>query len=130
MLETVVETDEGEFDGRKSQEVAPVGQHFVAHLRREGESFVQTLMERDQQVAEDLQVLQQRNEQLEHQVGSLSTEVKDMTRLLGTAQQKFTNVKLHVEDLQATAAAVTARLNKELMKRGDSLQLSELGPDE
>ena len=102
-LETVPEESRQEVQRRLSQaEVAPVGQTFVANLYREGDDLVQTLLARDQQVVSDMCDLQVRNKELEEQ--------------LGAAHQKFENARVHIEDLQTTAAAVTARLGRELTK--------------
>ena len=106
-LETVHE--EGRLS-RKSQEVAPVGQTFVENLYKEGDGLVQALVARDQQVNDELAELHVRIRELEKQVRVMDTQ-------LGAAHQQLKNARVHIEDLQATTAAVTEHLNRELSKK-------------
>ena len=135
-LQTVREDSEIPERRSSQTDIAPVGQHFVTHLRTEGEAFVQTLIQRDNQVVDEMDAMQARNEGLERHIVALTHEIRKITRLLGSTHEKYNNLKSHVEDLQMTTAAVTERLGRELDSRQEipptcsvSSNLSQLGGD-
>lgn len=122
MLQTVPEEPTGDerrvSDRRSSTEITPAAQGFVDTIRKEGDEFIEVLKQRDQEVIEDMNELQDRNESLQRHVEALSTEIRDMRQVLQVTNKKFSSLKSHVEDLQNTAAAVTRQLSIELGSKG------------